>query len=60
MHRYRKQTGGCRRGGLEGISEIGKGDKDVQMSSYKISHRDEMHSMWNIVSNIILTLYDDR
>ena len=26
MHRYRKQTGGCRRGGVEGISEIGKGD----------------------------------
>ena len=37
-----------------GSSEMGEGSPEVQTSSYKISHVDEMYSMVAIVCNIIL------
>ena len=36
-----------------GSGKIGKGDSDMQTSSYKISHRDEKYSIGNTVNNIV-------
>ena len=44
-HRHREQTGACQRGGHGDIGEIGEGDQEVQISSYKISHGDVMYSI---------------
>ena len=46
------------RGGRMG--EICEGNYEVQTSYYKTSHGDEKHSIGNIVSNIVITLYGDR
>ena len=29
-------------------------------SSYKIGHRDEKYRIWDMVNNIIITVYSDR
>lgn len=60
-HKHRQQTGGCHRGGGQGMGELGGRDKVVQTSCYKkISHKVERYSMGNIVNNIIITLCGDR
>lgn len=41
------------------MGEMGEDDKEVQMSSYKISHRYERYSKGNIVNNIVTTLVTD-
>ena len=42
------------------MSETGKGDLVVQISSYKINVTEMKYSMENIVNNNIISLYKDR
>ena len=57
--RYRKLLVYQRGLGL-GEDKMREVNYEVQTSSYKISHGDEMHSKGNIVNNIVITLYGDR
>ena len=43
------------------IGKMGKGEREVQVSSYEwVSHGDEKHNIENRVNGIIIVLYDDR
>ena len=52
MHRYREQTGGYQR---QGVDEMCKGNQKVQTSSYKINKSwGLMYSMGTVVNNTVL------
>ena len=42
------------------LGKICEEDQEVQISSYKISHRDVIHSIRNTVNNTVISLNDDR
>ena len=42
------------------MREIDERDGEVKTSSYKICHRYEVHSVENIVSYYIISLYSDK
>ena len=43
-----------------GMGNMGKGEWEVQASSYRVSHRDERSRVGNIVSGSAIALHDDR
>ena len=46
---------------MEKVSKMGEGKWEIQTSGYgRVSHRDERYRICNIVSSIIIVLYDDR
>ena len=36
------------------MDETGEGDEEVQATSYKVSHKDVIYSIGNIVNNIVI------
>ena len=57
-HSYKEKAVREKSRGL--MREIDERDGEVKTSSYKICHRYEVHSVENIVSYYIISLYSDK
>ena len=55
-----QRTNRCQKGGIRWMGGNGERNEDVQIASYRDSHRDVNYSIGNVVSSIGINIYGIR